>query len=338
MEENYVMAEEYFTEESQMSSEVEFENAEDYFSDENCGFKFKVKSQLLKPVKRDLELKGNTTTLKNTPKCCEKNCVEKLEYVSLDAKNLIREKFKCKMLTQKNLLLDHLVNTSDVELSNYDEKCNYYYFEQNKICPKAYKDLTGVSIYILDVVRTDFNRGRRVKYEHGNQGKGRMTVAGSNCVAFLLEFSKKYAQDSPDEKLVILPKIFIVSELFHIYRNEVKGTLVAKNSFFKIFKQHFGPNRKNKDMPRIRISSYSSHAKCDTCVKLQEARKMVRCVADLDMVRKKTEEHRLEYGGARIEVDRLLLQCQTFPKDYLGRSLILTFIFKKNIFIYFIYI
>ena len=53
---------------------------------------------------------------------------------------------------------------------------------------------------------------------------------------------------------------------------------------------------------------------------------MVRCVADLDMVRKKTEEHRLEYGGARIEVDRLLLQCQTFPKDYLGRSLILTFI------------
>ena len=64
MEENYVMAEEYFTEESQMSSEVEFENAEDYFSDENCGFKFKVNSQLLKPVKRDLELKGNTTTLK----------------------------------------------------------------------------------------------------------------------------------------------------------------------------------------------------------------------------------------------------------------------------------
>ena len=55
---------------------------------------------------------------------------------------------------------------------------------------------------------------------------------------------------------------------------------------------------------------------------------MVRCVADLDMVRKKTEEHRLEYGGARIEVDRLLLQCQTFPKDYLGRSLILRFIKK----------
>ena len=138
------MADEYFSEESKLSSEVEFENAEDYFSDDKCGSQFKVKTQLLKPVKRDLELEGNTTTMKNISKCCEKNCAEKLKYSSSDAKNLIREKFKCNMLTQKNLLLDHLVNTSEVELSNYDEECNYYYFEQNKICPKAYKDITGV--------------------------------------------------------------------------------------------------------------------------------------------------------------------------------------------------
>ena len=100
------------------------------------------------------------------------------------------------------------------------------------------------------------------------------------------------------------------------------GGFIKKNSFFKLFKSHFGPYRKNKDFPRIRISQYSSHARCDQCVKLQEARKMVKCAADLEIVRKNTEKHRIEYSGARIEVNRLLMLCQTFPRDFLGKPLI----------------
>ena len=319
MNENYVMADEYFTEESEMSTEIEYEAAEKYFSDEETGSKFSFEPQLLKPTSNK---EVHTENIFVASKCCSRNCLEKVKASSDDAKKKVKDRFKCKLLTQKNILLEQLMNNSEVVMDEYDEDINFYYFEQNKMCPKAYKKLTGVSTYILNTVRLDFNKGRRVGYEHGNQGKGRMTVAGSNCVAFIMEFSRKYAQDSPDEKLVILPKIFTVSELFHIYHSEIKGKKVTKNAFFKIFRQHFGPYRKNKQMPRIRISKYSSHARCDECVRLQEARKMVRCAEDLKMVRKKTEEHRLEYGGARVEVDRLLLQCQTFPKDYLGKPLI----------------
>lgn len=49
---------------------------------------------------------------------------------------------------------------------------------------------------------------------------------------------------------------------------------------------------------------------------------MVRCVDDLDLVRKHTETHRLEYAGGRIEINRLIQQSQSFPKDYLGKPLI----------------
>ena len=83
---------------------------------------------------------------------------------------------------------------------------------------------------------------------------------------------------------------------------------------------------KNKSLPRIRISSYSSHARCDECVKLQEARKSIKSMDDLDMVRKSTEKHRQEYAGARIEINRLIQQSQSFPKDYLGQ------LFKNTVF------
>ena len=74
--------------------------------------------------------------------------------------------------------------------------------------------------------------------------------------------SKNYAQDSPDEQLVILPKIFIITELYEIYKKEVKGKFKTK-LFYKLFKKHFGPYREDRALPRIRISKYSSHARYD---------------------------------------------------------------------------
>ena len=71
-----------------------------------------------------------------------------------------------------------------------DEWSNIYFFEQSKICVKAYSELTGVSTYILNVVRSNFNQGRSAPYEHSNKGKGRMTVAGTNLIAWMLDLVK----------------------------------------------------------------------------------------------------------------------------------------------------
>ena len=145
MNENYVMADEYFTEESEMSTEIEYEAAEKYFSDEETGSKFSFEPQLLKPTSNK---EVHTENIFVASKCCSRNCLEKVKASSYDAKKKVKDKFKCKLLTQKNILLEQLVNNSEVVMDEYDEDINFYYFEQNKMCPKAYKKLTGVSTYI----------------------------------------------------------------------------------------------------------------------------------------------------------------------------------------------
>ena len=229
--EEYLNAEDYFTDEEKSLSEGEYEAAEKYFSDEDTSINFRFDAQNFTNPKR----LRNGDPLGYSPldrkKCCETECFKFISTVSLAAKNEIREKFKCKLLDCKNKLLEHLKNTCDVQMEDYSEEHNSFYFEQNRICPTTYSELTGVSTYILNKVRADFNSGRKEQYEHGNIGKGRMTAAGANCLAFILEFSRKYAQESPDEKLVILPKIFIVSELYYIYKSEVKGKIVEKKFF-----------------------------------------------------------------------------------------------------------
>ena len=313
-------------------SDREYDDAEDFFSDDDDQVpepsKFRVKPKLFKSTKRGIEEEPEQAECITKRKCCNRRCFDILETISCNTKESLKHKFSnLKLIERKNILLVHLQNTSDVYIENFEDNNNFYFFEQSMICPKAYSEVTGISKHVLLSVRDDFNNGRTALYEHGNSGKGRKTLAGSNCVAWILNFAKKYAQDSPDEKLVILPKIFIVSELYEIYKEELRSKLVSKNGFFYLFKKNFGPRRENEDLPRIRISQYSSHARCDECVKLQEARKMVRCTADLEEVRNRTEAHRQEYGGARMEIDRLFLLCSTYPKDYLGNPLIKQFFY-----------
>ena len=74
---------------------------------------------------------------------------------------------------------------------------------------------------MLKVLREDFNRGRKADYEYGNSGKGRLAVSSSHFNAGMLNFSQKYAQDSPNEEIVILPKIFEVTELYEIYKKNM---------------------------------------------------------------------------------------------------------------------
>ena len=85
-----------------------------------------------------------------------------------------------------------------------------------------------------------------------------------------------------------------------------------------MFKSQFGPKRLNKKNPRIKISRYTSHSLCDECVKFIEWRKVATTENELKQIRKAVDGHRLEYSGARIEINRQMQLSLTLPKDYLG--------------------
>lgn len=110
----------------------------------------------------------------------------------------------------------------------------------------------------------------------------------------------------------------IKTSLFSIYQTETFPPRIKKSTFFKNFLKFFGPKRIDENIPRIRISKYSTHSRCDVCVRLQELRAQVKTTEDLQKVRKMTEQHWRTYSDARIAIDTLFQKAQSKPREYLG--------------------
>lgn len=113
-------------------------------------------------------------------------------------------------------------------------------------------------------------------------------------------------------------RILTRAELFIIYQRQTLKPQVRRAGFYSLFKSQFGPKRVNKRNPRIRISKYTSHSRCDLCVTLQEGRKLAKTSADLARIRKLTEDHRNEYSSSRIEINRQMELCQSQPREWMG--------------------
>ena len=45
------------------------------------------------------------------------------------------------------------------------------------------------------------------------------------------------------------------------------------STFYRLFDLKFGPYREDKNFPHIRISNYSTHSKCETCLSLNKFQK-----------------------------------------------------------------
>ena len=73
--------------------------------------------------------------------------------------------------------------------------------------------------------------------------------------------------------------------------------------------------------PHIRISSYSTHCKCDICTKLQTERENIKNVQEREDCRLKIEAHSRKFRGARRAITKKLQQAISLPRDVLGISL-----------------
>ena len=134
--------------------------------------------------------------------CCPKKCL-----INSENQDMLKDSISDKSIIQvKNTLLDFLMSSEYFLTPSADCDHSMYPYGGTAYCIKAFSRLTGVSQYILSNVRADFNQGRRVKYEHGNKGGGRMTLASAGFVSWMKVFAARYGQDSPDEQLIILPR------------------------------------------------------------------------------------------------------------------------------------
>lgn len=302
----------FYHNESSDSDGEDVPNAEHFYVDENIELKkdFSVPDKVYEGKEIEIEPKEINRV------CCERKCLEVGNSEELKAKFWRKSKVE-----QKNCLLQYLLTMADVKISTADDDHSSITYDGHEYCKSSFSEMSGISRYILNIVQEDFNSGRNVEYEHGNKGSTRLSAAAVNMLAWMKAFAGMYGQESPDEQIIILSKIFIMSELFQIYLKEIAGPHVKKSTFFQLFKMNFGPRRRNLMMPRIRISRHSSHSKCDMCVRLQDGRQKVKSEADLVKIRSLTEAHRQEYASARIEVNRQIHMSVVQSREWFGIQL-----------------
>ena len=134
--------------------------------------------------------------------CCMRQCFNETSCEKL--KVMFAGKTK---LEQKNIVLNNMMMCEKVDISNsLSESDHIFIFEGHKYCLKALSELSGVSTYLLSNVRTAFNAGRRTEFEHGNIGRGRLASKSASFISWMLNFGRRYGQDSPTEKIIILPR------------------------------------------------------------------------------------------------------------------------------------
>ena len=245
---------------------------------------------------------------------CDRECFKAVDTIDrCDIDDLQKSLKHRSVVVTKNQVLSYLKVTY-LTRDSLD-----FYFANFVFCVKAFSFLSGVSEYVLCNVKADLAAGRNIEY--GITKSERYTAKKTNFKAWVLAFSGVYGQYSPTKPMIILPKIWTRKCLFDLYNRECIRPIYNMSMFYKSFKDLFGSRRKDKNNPHIRISKYSTHSKCDDCVKLEKERSNIKTKEDKNIVNKKVEAHRRVFGGAREVIAEKLQHCVSFPKDCLGISM-----------------
>ena len=152
-----------------------------------------------------------------------------------------------------------------------------FFFSDRVFCINVFSTLSGVSVHILNSVLKDLQFGRQVNYD-SSSSVGRYSEKKTNVIGWILDFAETAGQNSPDDELIVLPKIFTKNCLYKRYLAESQVPKASLSSFYTIFDEVFGPRRTDMRYPHIRISSYSTHSKGDICIKLQKERENIKNV------------------------------------------------------------
>ena len=219
----------------------------------------------------------------------------------------------------KSKLLSHLISQQDCGLS-----CDSYQINSHSFCLGFLSKETGISLFLLRSVLTDFWKGVKM-YSHGNKGVIRSKAPTSMFIAWFKQFCATYGQSAPDEDVTVLSHWLNKKVLYDLYLEETVGPHLAQSTFYESFKNYFGPQRIDRSLPQVRISKYSSHSVCNICTILNNNKRQAKSEAELKVAQEKINNHRLVFGGARKKVDEIIQSALSFPADNLGKIFICIF-------------
>ena len=269
------------------------------FEDENEGIKQYVSASALKV---------SESSVRRTP-CCGDVC--NAQYLTTKARSRVDEMVKGKSKGEiKTALLEQLHSQEKMDISTSGFLIGGQY-----LCKKYFSSLSEVSPYMVKEVFRAFEVGQRF-FVHGNTVGIKQSVATIGFINWLKNFAVNYGNYAPDEQKLIISACFSIKEMFLMYKEQSPGPLVKKSSFYSLFKSKFGPAREDKSLPCVRLSSYTSHSRCDQCLLLERFQRSCQSAEDLAMSKSLKQEHRLTYVRARIAIEELRFKAINDPANH----------------------
>ena len=244
---------------------------------------------------------------------CVKKCYKIAESWSREDIITLQTMFKGdSSISTKQKLIDHIHSQQNIGLST-----KFITIKGQAFCLKFLSNISNISLYTLKKVISDYDNGVRI-YSHGNGGVLKQySQTTLTFIAWFTKFCELNGQCAPDCNVTVLPFWLYEKVIYDIYKKEVPAPHLQLSTFYQTFKKHFGPDRQDKTSTCVRISKYSSHSVCDLCAAFDAYQKLATSESELDMAKSMKNKHRMDYMGARREVECLKQSALNFPEENL---------------------
>ena len=244
---------------------------------------------------------------------CKQNCEDLIsqQWSTEDVKDL-NDLFKSmKKIEIKNFMLEHIKKQHVMGLT-----MSGFLYNGHLFCFRSFEKLTGVSKYLVDLVITAAEN-KLEKFEHGSQGSQKFSVAKVGYIVWMKSFALSYGQYSPDELVIVLPGHLRMVDVWKYYESEAPEPRVKASTFYSMFKQIFSHKRADRTLPWIRLSVYSSHSRCDSCLVLDQKRRKAKSLEELNFIKSLSYKHMESQNRSRIHIQTLRQLCLAYPAEYL---------------------
>ena len=253
--------------------------------------------------------KQESTKMSSQKACCDRFCNMKMLTVQIKLKieSLVGKKNKVEV---KETLLNLLKSQNDLGIPTHGFQVSGHFF-----CRRSFISVSQVSSYLVTEVFNAFNAGQ-VHFVHGNSVGVRETKATLGFVCWVKQFAENYGNFAPDDRCIVISACFTVKDIFELYKLKSREPQVKKSTFYRLFSEKFGPKRSDRTLPWIRISSYSSHSRCDQCLLLERYQRSCQSEEDLAMAKALKQEHKVTYVRARLAIEEKRLQAINDPNSH----------------------
>ena len=251
---------------------------------------------------------GDSDTEKKS-KCCNLFCSNQCPPTRFH--NKMKEIMQKPKAARKQFLLDHLFKQEDL-----DVRTDGFQFFGLFFCKSSFVQLSGVSDYLVGEACKAFEHGQTV-FSHGNTAGMRETEATLGFIIWTKQHALNYGNQAPDEECIILSAIYKQKDLFQQYSEEAPLPRIARSTFYRLFRLKFGPYREDKELPHIRISSYSSHSRCDTCLLLEKYKMTCKTEEERVLLRSMEQRHKQTYQKSYQSIQEKRYQAIYDPINYI---------------------